>query len=103
MIFVFKNKEYCFSDWKINPNDMTICYRNIISDDGKNKYSDFIGISNVNGSFSLHTGGNICNEISFFYKEIFKSFYLIDVNTLEEAREKIDKFLLRIDNIKAFI
>ena len=102
MILFYKNKEYCFSDWKLNPNDMTVCYRNMISDIGKNKYSDFIGISNVNNNFSLHTGGSICNEISFFYREIFKGFY-IEANTLEEAREKIDNFLSRVNSIKIFI
>ena len=101
MILKYKNKEYCLTDWKLGYNaDMYLRYL-IEPIMGIVDKSSYIALLEGRLGWYLVCMGEF-SSIYDIHKEIFPN-YSIGFDNLKQGQEDIDRFLLRIDNIKIFI
>lgn len=100
MIFLFKNKEYCLTDWQISPNGGSHV-RRLVEHKSKN---DLIGfnydILSINTFDFFGTG--ILLDVALIYKKIYPN-KIISISNLSKAKEDLDHFLQRVDKIKCLI
>lgn len=74
-------------------------YKTCTSHDGS--YTSFIGLklSPINGNWSLYLSGFPEQEYSLVYPEGTK----IEFNSLEKAEDHVDRFLIKLNNLKVFL
>lgn len=107
MIFMYKESCYCLTDWLRSP--LTECVqRRVIGPMGNALYSDYIRFMPPIFSTSEYT-----LEAAGLLKEPFELYVLYNKEalipvrkydgSLKKAKDQLDDFLLRIDNLRAFI
>jgi len=105
MIFYYKEKEYCLTDWTISHQGYHY-WRRLVMSDGKPSTYDFIGYRIwKDKEYTLASSGLFVeiHKLYIMYDNTAGKPVRIDDNTLYPFKEKLDDFLLRVNKLKVFI